>query len=70
MSKRDYKIKEYWVGPYDKEPSCQYCRGVGCDDPSHCAVCGWNPFVSLQRITEKYGQECVDALTLFRGRNR
>ena len=43
--------------------TCQYNRAVDCDDSKDCSVCGWNPFVSLYRITKKYGEKAGDYLT-------
>lgn len=59
---KEYKIKKDWEGPYDKFPSCIYNRGVGCDKKD-CEHCGWNPFVSLYRITTTYGFATGDYLT-------
>ncbi len=51
-----------WVGSKDCHV-CYYNSGVDCDDFKDCAWCGWNPFVSLARIVEKYGQKAGDYLT-------
>lgn len=42
---------------------CYYNHGVDCDDDKDCSICGWNPFVSLSRIVEKYGRRAGDYLT-------
>ena len=31
---------------------CRYNPGVGCADPSKCAICGWNPEKASLRIQE------------------
>ena len=60
----DYKIEKDWVGEHDYDPPCVYNPRVGCDR-HRCEQCGWNPFVSLERIAVKYGADAVDYLTCF-----
>ena len=60
--KEKYKIEKSWEGPFDKLPSCRYNFHVGCGK-GDCENCGWNPFVSLYRITSKYGIDAGDYLT-------
>lgn len=53
-----------WAKPNNlKGHTCYYNFGVDCCDDVDCSVCGWNPFVSLSRITKKYGQKAGDYLT-------
>ena len=58
-------IKGDWLDEPRKESchTCQYNHAVDCDDGKDCSVCGWNPFVSLYRITKKYGEKAGDYLT-------
>jgi len=58
----EFKIEKDWEGPYDKLPSCPYNARVGCGK-GDCEHCGWNPFVSLYRISTQYGSEAADYLT-------
>lgn len=51
-----------WVGEYDSFPDCYYNDNVGCNYPV-CESCGWNPFVSLERIVTRYGKDAADYLT-------
>ena len=32
---------------------CKHNPGVGCSDPSKCAVCGWNPAEARRRLEEQ-----------------
>ncbi len=54
---------EVWVGPYDDAPDCIYNCCVGCYKHD-CVECGWNPFVSLYRISTKYGKDAANYLTM------
>lgn len=29
---------------------CKHAHGVGCEDPSKCAACGWNPEEARRRL--------------------
>ena len=58
-----YKISNDWVGPYDDAPSCAYNNSVGCRNQK-CETCGWNPVVSMERLTSKYGGYSVKYLTI------
>ncbi len=58
--------EEVWIGPYDDAPDCVYNDCVGCYY-HHCEDCGWNPFVSLARVTVKYGEKAADHLTMNAG---
>ena len=59
----DFKILSSWVGPKDTESPCFYNIHVGCSN-RHCTTCGWNPFVAIERISNKYGKEAIKYLTL------
>ena len=63
---KEYKISKEWLGPYDDAPDCIYNKCVGCDS-KQCESCGWNPFVSLERMISKYGEAAASCLTLPRG---
>jgi len=58
----DFPIEKDWIGEYDNAPSCTYNCCVGCLQ-HHCENCGWNPFVSLERVILKYGENAADYLT-------
>lgn len=62
MNEKEYKISRSWSGPYDKDPPCIYNTYVGCGYHK-CDTCGWNPFVSIERLVLKYGNEAADYLT-------
>ena len=71
MNSSKYYIEKSWVGPYDEAPTCMYCRGVGCFNQTErgqteCDHCGWNPFVSMLRIKEKYGEGFIECLSSAR----
>lgn len=59
----DIRISKSWVGPNDTASPCDYNIHVGCA-LRHCETCGWNPFVAIKRISDKYGSEAVKYLTL------
>lgn len=59
----DYPMNPNWIGEYDNDPQCVYNAHVCCKH-HRCEVCGWNPFVSLERIVAKYGNTAADYLTL------
>lgn len=58
----DFTIEKDWIGEYDNAPPCTYNIRVGCTKHK-CENCGWNPFVSLERIITKYGEDAADYLT-------
>ena len=29
---------------------CKHAHGVGCEDPSKCGTCGWNPEITKRRL--------------------
>jgi len=53
--------------PKTKCHTCYYNKMVDCDDSKDCVACGWNPFVSLYRITTMYGEKAGDYLTASGG---
>lgn len=55
-----------WDSSYDMISSCPYASGIDCYEQYRCENCGWNPFVSMQRITENYGPEYVKYLSTFK----
>lgn len=62
MNQEEYKISSEWIGPHDRDDPCRYNFCVGCNHQK-CETCGWNPFVSLERIVTKYGRKAADYLT-------
>lgn len=66
MNTSKYYVEESWVGPHDDEPTCLHQRCVGCASQTKCDTCGWNPFVSMLRIKERFGEEYIRSLSCTR----
>ena len=54
------------VGQEEFNNSCRYCRGVECFNKEQCITCGWNPFVSMQRMILRFGVGSEEFLTSFK----
>ncbi len=47
---------------------CKHVHGVGCEDPSKCATCGWNPAEARRRLEAQKAallQETKPRITYF-----
>ena len=47
---------------------CKHNHGVGCEDPSKCATCGWNPAEARRRLKAQKAalpQEMKPRITYF-----
>ncbi len=47
---------------------CKYTHNVGCEDPSKCGTCGWNPEIAKRRLEAQKAallQEMKPRITYF-----